>query len=141
MFGVSNEAMEEDMNPPQGESMQVMEGYFDNLAAAATNEKHVLEEMVKTMAKLTATNEVLTKTNAGLSHQVTVLQNWKPGGGNNQAPRGAANPGRGGAPRNGAGRTKKECPNCKQEVWHTPTDCFELDANASKRPRNWISRV
>ena len=55
--------------------MHAMEGYFDNLAAADINEKQVLEEIFKTMAKLTETNEVLSKTNAGLKYQLTVMQN------------------------------------------------------------------
>ena len=54
-----------------------MEGYFNNLAAASINEKHVLEEMVKTMANLTKTNKVLSKKNSGLTHQLTVMQNCK----------------------------------------------------------------
>ena len=47
----------------------------------ATNEKQVLEDMVKIMTQLTETNQILSKTNTGLSHQLTVLQKWKiPGG-------------------------------------------------------------
>ena len=117
------------MNPHMGASM---EGYFDNLAAAAMTEKDTLAEMVRAIANLTESNEVLTKTNAALTHQMTVLQKAK--GPNN--PRN---------PRNGAGagppKEKKLCPNCKQEVFHAPTDCFELPANAAKRPNNWVTRV
>ena len=73
-----NEATEEtDMNPMIADLMDALSGYFDNLAAAATNEKNFLEEMVKTMTALNETNQIITKTNAGLSHQLTVLQNWK----------------------------------------------------------------
>ena len=73
-----NEATEEtDMNPLISDSMDALLGYFDNLAAAATNEKNFLEEMVKTMTALNETNQIITKTNAGLSHQLTVLQKWK----------------------------------------------------------------
>ena len=67
-----------------------MEGYFDNLAAAAMTEKDTLAKMVRAIANLTESNEVLTKTNADLTHQMTVLQKAK--GSNN--PRN---------PRNGAG--------------------------------------
>jgi hypothetical protein len=58
------------MHPPMG---TIMEGYFDNLAAAAINEKDTLEEVVRAIANVTESNEVLTKTNAALAHQVTVL--------------------------------------------------------------------
>ena len=51
-----------------------MEGYFDNLAAAAMNEKDTLAEMVRAITNLIESNEMLTKTNAALTHQVTVLQ-------------------------------------------------------------------
>ena len=87
-------------------------GYFDNLAAAALNEKQVLEDMVKSMPNLTETNEVLTKTNAALTHQLAVVRNWKYPSGqtglSNPNPRGGSNPGHGGGPsQTGAGRTKK----------------------------------
>ena len=54
-----------------------MEGYFDNLAATAITEKQVLEEMMRALANLTESNEILTKTNASLTHQVTVFQKAK----------------------------------------------------------------
>ena len=66
LFGAANEATEEDTKSPMvGDSMHTMEGYFNNLEAADINEKHFLEEIVKTMTKLTDTNEVLSKTNSG----------------------------------------------------------------------------
>ena len=96
------------------------------------NDQSTLDEMVRAMSNLTESNEVLTKTNAALTNQVAVLQKAK--GPNN--PRN---------PRNGAGvgppKEKKLCPNCKIEVFHAPSDCFELPANAAKRPRNWVSKV
>ena len=67
-----------------------MEGYFDNLAAAAMNDQSTLAEMVRAMSNLTKRNEVLTKTNAALTYQVTMLQKAK----------GPNNPSK---PRNGAG--------------------------------------
>ena len=44
--------------------VSAMEGYFENLAAAAMNEKDTLAEMVRSMANLSESNEILTKTNA-----------------------------------------------------------------------------
>ena len=76
-FGAANAATEtasEYMNPPMGTAM---DGYFDNLAATAITEKQVLEEMMRALANLTESNEILTKTNASLTHQVTVFQKAK----------------------------------------------------------------
>jgi hypothetical protein len=120
-----------------------LEGYFDNLAVAAMNEKEVLEDLVKSMSKVTTANEALTPTNATLTHQLAVLQTrvcgavTPPPPPHSRAPRGT--PRRPGAA--AAGRTKAMCPNCNQEVFHLPADCFELPCNAVKRPRNWVSRV
>ena len=109
-----------------------MEGYFDNLAAAAMTEKDTLAEIVRAIANLTESNEVLTKTNAALTHQMTVLQKAK--GPNN--PHNPCNDAGVGHP-----KEKKLCPNCKQEVFHLPADCFELPANEAKRPNNWVTRT
>ena len=54
-----------------------MEGYFDNLATASMNEKNTLEEMVRALTTLAESNKILTKTNAALTHQVTMLQKAK----------------------------------------------------------------
>ena len=76
LFGSANAATvstdeSEDMNPPMGANL---EGYFDNLTAAAMNEKQVLEDLVKSVSKVTTSNEALTQTNAALTHQLAVLQ-------------------------------------------------------------------
>ena len=95
------------------------------------NDQSTLAEMVRSMSNLTESNEVLTKTNASLTHQLAVLKKAK--GPNNRNPR------------NGAGvappKERKLCPNCKIEVFHAPADCFELPANAAKRPDNWVTRI
>ena len=66
LFGSANAATastdeSEDMNPPMRANL---EGYFDNLAAAAMNEKQVLEDLVKYVSKVTTSNEALTQTKA-----------------------------------------------------------------------------
>ena len=138
-FGAAHAATEsqsEDMNPHMGAAMgATMEGYFDNLAAAAMNDQSTLAEMVRAMSNLTESNEVLTKTNAALTHQLTVLQ--KSNGPNN--PRN--NPRNPRAPGVGPPKERKLCPHCKIEVFHPPSDCFELPANAAKRPASWVSKV
>ena len=88
--------------------------------------------MVRAMFNLTESNEVLTKTNAAHTHQLGVLQKAK-------GPNNPCNP----RTRAGVGPSKemKICPNCKIEVYHAPPDCFEITANAAKRPRNWVTKV
>ena len=87
--------------------------YFDALAADATTEKGLLEELVKANAALTATNNKLsysvvaiTKANDQLSRQVGNRRN---------------NHNRGDSP---APRTKKMCPHCKIECTHIPDNFF-----------------
>ena len=121
------------MNPHMGASMgDTMEGYFDKLAQVAMNDQSTLAEMVRAMSNLTESNEVITKTNAALTHQLGVLQKAK-------GPNNTHNP------RTGAGvgppKEMKLCPNCKIEVYHAPSDCFELPANAAKLPHNWVTKV
>jgi hypothetical protein len=38
------------------------------------------------------------------------------------------------------GKKKKKCPHCGLEVYHKPKACFELEANAAKRPTGWTSK-
>ena len=88
--------------------------------------------MVRAMSNLTESNEVLTKTNAALTHQLGVLQKAK-------GPNNPCNPRIGAAV--GPPKEMKLCPNYKIEVYHASSDYFELPANAAKRPRNWVSKV
>ena len=57
-------------------------GYFDNIAAAAMNEKAVLEELVKDLttittsnADMTATTKKLTGENRQFQQQLNILKN------------------------------------------------------------------
>ncbi|KAL7483205.1 hypothetical protein ACHAW6_008848 [Cyclotella cf. meneghiniana] len=38
------------------------------------------------------------------------------------------------------GKKKKKCPHCGWMVYHKPKSCYELAANASKRPDGWTSK-
>ena len=51
--------------------------------------------------------------------------------GNKNSPNPPANP--------TGGKKKKKCPHCLKEVYHKPEKCFELEANADKRPAGWKS--
>jgi hypothetical protein len=54
----------------------------------------------------------------------------------NIPPVGNVNPGN---DNGGTKRTKKKCPHCGKHVFHKPSDCYELEANASKRWTGWKS--
>jgi hypothetical protein len=44
-------------------------------------------------------------------------------------------------PKGGEGnKQKKKCQHCGMEVYHKPKACFELEANASKRPAGWKNK-
>ena len=51
-------------------------------------------------------------------------------------PAGNVNPGNSNG---GTKRNKKKCPHCGKHVFHKPADCYELEANASKRWTGWKS--
>ena len=40
----------------------------------------------------------------------------------------------------GGKKKKKKNPHCLLEVCHKPEKCFELEANAGKRPAGWKSK-
>jgi len=120
-----------------------LEGYFDNLAAAATNEKAVLDQLVANNTKLAATNATLAAAVKSLQEDMKnvrlEIQGLKPSSGGGRGRAGGRN-GNG----NGNGEsfgTKRLCPNCKREVYHAPDDCYKLEKNAGKRPAGWRSRL
>ena len=114
-------------------------GYFDNLAAAATNEKAVLDQLVANNATLTTTNAEMADVIKSLQANVQMLRQEVSGFKlllvNGQGRDG----GRGGDRGTGGGRPKKLCLNCKQEVYHLPDECFKLEKNKGKRPAGWRS--
>ena len=88
-------------------------GYFDNLAASATDEKDVLEELVTNLPTLTtrnsemeATIKKITGDNRRLNQQLNRSKICRK--------------------KNRVLGKPAACPNCKQEFWHKPADCFEL---------------
>ena len=114
-------------------------GYFDNLAAAATNEKAVLDQLVASNATLTTTNAEMADAIKSLQANVQMLRQELLGFKTLLANGRRRDGGRGGDRGTGGGRPKKLCPNCKREVYHLPADCFELEGNKSKRPAGWRS--
>ena len=54
--------------------MKALEGYLGNLAAAAINEKSVLEQLVANKSKLAATNEDLVAMVKKISNEINNLE-------------------------------------------------------------------
>ena len=55
-------------------SMKLFEGYFDNLATAAVNEKSVLDQLVENNTKLASTNENLLVIVKKLTNDIKYLE-------------------------------------------------------------------
>lgn len=151
-FDGANAATEQDIREQQGQGggggggaktneesypvgLEALNGYFDNLAAAAMTEKAVLEELVKANATLTGTNKEL----SGVVKKITA-ENWQlQQEVNNLRKKVGAAP----SPAIAPNRTGPSvlCPKRKQTVFHRPDDCFELEKNPSRRPVGWRSRL
>ena len=98
-----------------------MEGFFDNLAAAATNEKAVLAQLTDNNTKLVNMNEELaasvkklTNENRQLQQEINTLRRRV--GGNTDRGGNTANNTRGSG-------SICHCPNFKREVYHAPDTC------------------
>ena len=107
-----------------------LEDYFDNLAAAAMTEKAVLEQLTQVIVKLTMNNATLVTLNAKLKAEVANLTKklGKNTGSNT-----------GGKATNK--RSPTTCTHSKKYGFLKPYDCFELENNSSKRPKNWKSNL
>ena len=129
-FGAANSAArQETANSPlnnqleeDGGNLKHLEGYFDNLAAAAVNKKGVLQQLVSNNTTLSTSNESLVALVKKLSNDIKNLEReisrMKKGG---QA----------------SARNTNLCDNCKKEGFHQPQYCFELIKNKDKRPPGW----
>ena len=110
------------MGPPEG----ALDEYADTLATAVTTSQNVVAELVESVVKLTNANAELVQAVSTLTKANKVLSTQGQHGGR---------AGKGG----GEWKPKKHCQNCKMEVYHPPDDCFELEKNKGRRPRNWVS--
>ena len=102
-----------------------LEDYSDNLAAAATTEKVVLEQLTSKNATLTTNSKVLVATNTKLVAEVTNLTRKL---GRNM-----------GGDTSGTVADKRipmTCSHCKKEGFRKPEACLDLGMNVSKRPTN-----
>ena len=107
------------------------EACFDNLSNAAKAERSVLDDLVKSIAVLTATNSELVATNkkwggenTTLQHKINALRK------------------RGGDSRLTSSKRKgrRPCNNCGGKA-HVDVDCLELPQTATKREEGWKSKL
>ena len=107
--------------------MKTLEGYFNNLAAAAVNEKYVLKQLVLNNTTLATSNKSLgalvKKQNNEIKNLKQELYRIKKGG---QAS--ARNP-------------PTLCADFKKEGYHQPQYCYELAKNKDKSPPGWRSAL
>ena len=121
---------------PQGTAIDYLSNkddlkyYFDNLAAAATTEKVVLEQLTAAIAAMTINNEALVATNSKLLAEVTNLTRRL--GQNSDSATSGTTPDK---------RSPKTCPHCKKEGFYKPDTCLELAKNVIRRPPNWKSSL
>ena len=133
-FGAANSVShQETATPPlenqleeDGGDLKTLEGYFDNLNAAAVNKKGVLQQLVLNNTTLSTSNESLVALVKNLSIDITNLgreiSRMKNGG-------------------QVSTRNTTLCANYKKEGFHQPQDCFELIKNKDKRAPGWRSAL
>lgn len=118
--------------------MQMVETYFNNLAAAASSDKAVMEELVKTNATLMGANAMLTGSNSKLATTVkclTLQHEELQRTVNSLSKKLGLKAGDGNQP----SRVPKKFLNCKKKVLHCPDNCFKLEKNAARHPLGWQS--
>ena len=103
--------------------LKSLERYFDNLAAATTNKKTVIEQLFTSNAKLAATNEELVAVDKKVTNNSKDLQqecNRLKKRGGRRATQGKRNP--------------TLCHHCKKEGYHDPSACFDIVNNKHNCP-------
>ena len=126
-FGAANSAARQDKpNPPldnhleeEDVGIKPLEGYSDNLAAAAVNEKSVLQQLMLINTTLKTSNEsfvaLIKRLNGDMKNPERENLRLKKGG---------------------QVRTRNTilCNNFKKEGFHQPAACYDLLKNKDKRP-------
>ena len=113
--------------PPPAQT-DALDEYFDALAAVASTEKEILDDLVRSNTVLTNIKEELTEITVKLTKIIDDLTvQFKRAQGNT----------RGGGRENKQKKQTTHCPNCKVEGFHKPDDCFELVKNKAKRLAAW----
>ena len=117
-----NNQLEEDSS-----DVKTLGGYFDNLAAAVTNEKDVLKRLVLNNTTLAMSNESLVALVKKQHNEIKNLK-WKISRIKKPGQSSARNP-------------PTLCTNCKKEGYHQPQDCYELAKDKDKCPPGWRSAL
>ena len=100
-------------------NMMAFEGYFDNLAVTAVNEKSVLQQLVSNNTKLAASNKSRVTMVKKLTGDIKNLERD-----NSRLKKGMQIRGRG----------PTLCHHCKKERYHQSDACYELATNKDKCP-------
>ena len=116
-FGAENYAAHQETTQNVGNKqaadnggMKALEGYFDNLAAVAVNEKLVLEQLVANNTKLAASNESLVAMVKKMTEDIKNLEQD-----NSRLKKGGK-----------ISRGLTLCHHCKREVYHALDACYDL---------------
>ena len=133
-FGAANSAALQDKTKPplynqleeEDFGIKALEGYFDNLAAAAVNEKSVLQKLVLNNTTLTTSNESLVTLFKKITGNVKNIEQE-----NSRLKKGGQV----------SNRSTTLCNNCKKEGFHKPEACYELLKNKDKQPLGWRSAL
>ena len=133
-FGAANLAAQQEAHLPldnqleeDSSNVKTLEGYFDNLAAAATNEKDVLNQLVLNNTTLATSNESLV---ALVKKQQNEIKNL------DQELSCFKKPGQASARKPPTLRA-----NCKKEGYHQTQYCYKLVKNKQKRLPGWRSAL
>ena len=107
-------------------SIKSLEGYFDNLAASAVNEKSVLDQLVANKTKIAANNESLVTMVKKLTGDIKNMEcdNSHLNKGGQVSVRGPA-----------------LCHPYKKEGYHQTDACYKLAKNKDKLPPGWRSSL
>ena len=130
-FGAAKSAARQDKPTPPLENqlededvgIKALEGYFDNLAAAAVNEKYVLQQLVLNNTTLTTNNESLVALVKKLNSDIKNLERE-----NSRLKKG----------RQVRTSNTTLCTNCKNEGFHQPEACYELQKKGQTLP--WLKK-
>ena len=133
-FGAENSAARQDTTRPTVDNqlevedggIKAFEGYFDNLSAAAVNEKPVLQKLVLNNITLSTSNDTLVALLKKVTGYIKNLERE-----NLRLKKG----------RQVSKRSTTLCNHCKKEGYHQPEACYKLPKNKYKTPPGWRSAL
>ena len=125
-FGAANSAARQGKRPSIDNQLEVedgdikdLEGYFDNLSAAAINEIPVLQQLVLNNTTLVTSNDNLVALDKKLTRDIKT-----PNRDNSRLKKGEQV----------SGRSTTLCHHCKKDGYHQPEACYKLAKKKNKHP-------